>query len=87
MEIGRELFQMFTKRAEVKLEWDGDLSKLTDSQLSQAMYFFERAALGEEAAQARLAGRRKELEARTIDVTPEPAESEPAAVNQEESDS
>lgn len=81
-DIGKELFQMFTDRREVKFGWDGNPATLTDDQMVELMYYLERQApgIGEEAALQKKEERKQLLAAEMIvDVTPEKAEPEPAA--------
>jgi hypothetical protein len=87
-DIGKELFQMFSERKEVKFGWDGDPQKLTDDQMVELMYYLERQAIGEEAALHKKEERKQLLAAEMIvDVTPEKVEepeggAAPAAVQE-----
>lgn len=62
----------YKERVDLKFDWDGDPSKLTEAQLDAILYAAERAQYGREEADRRLEARKREDQGAVIDVLPEP---------------
>ena len=64
--------EKYKERVDLKFDWDGDPSKLTDAQIEAILYAAERAQFGKEEADRRLEARKREAQGAVIDVLPEP---------------
>ena len=62
----------YKERVDLKFDWDGDPSKLTDAQLEAIFYAAEKAQFGREEADKRLEARKRESAGEVIEVFPEP---------------